>query len=269
MPFKKKLYIGTFLLTLIGLFLQIQFERSDLHDALKDAGYFIMQLEVFLNAAIRLFSIGALAALCIVQMKKETPKLLMLTCGAVLFTSIQDIILEMVVPGAFLAAAALLPLIFILTTAKPKKMLNYQQHKPLNRLLVAAGILSFMTLIGYTYNYYRIVVMFSSERSIPTWVYIIPLIYMALDIGKILTCLIYTKKKSLHLRMLFFGTGVWNAIVLPVSACITIFLSLNTAIEKVLNLSLYLFELATIILVIMYTHKMHKIENTLQPAQIN
>ena len=262
MHFKKKLYIGTALLALVGLYMQIQFERGELHDALNHAGYFMLQLEIFLSAAIRLFSIGALVALCLFQLKKETPKVMMLTCGAVLFTSMQDFLDGMVVLGAFLAAAAILPIILFISD-KPKEMPMNEPYPPHNRLLVAAGILSSVLLVCYVYSYFLRIDEFYLNQTF----YIIPILYMALDVGKIITCFLYTKKRALLLRMLFFGDAVWNAIIIPVSVCITIFLSTNTLVEKVFNVIMPLLDLAAIILVIVHTLKIRKAEKA-QTAQV-
>lgn len=256
MQSKKTVYICTVILALIGFYVFIPDLRSQLHEALNSSHQFLLQLEVFVTLTISLLSIAALVVLSIIQIKKDTPKLMMITCGAVLINSIRNILCG--IPGAFLAAAALLPIIMILFSKKFKEMPDTEPRQKNDKLLIIAGILLSLLLVGSMYSYYDYYMTeFISDLTVPIWVYILPLIGIALNVGKMLTCFIYKKKSSLMLRLLFFGFAIWNAIVLPISLCIP-FISTNTVSEILFNISMILLDSAVTILVIIHTLKIHK-----------
>lgn len=264
MQLKKILYICTALLAAVGLILLISALWGELDDLIESYAFtpFLWQLQSILSLALTVLSIIALIVLSIVHSKKETPKLLLATCGFVIINSYKYIVLGWM--GPVLIAAGLLPVFTILLSKKFKEMPAIAPREKHYRLLMIAGILASIMLAYNLYNFISNMILSVSLAFAPVslWTYISVSVALALIAGQTLSCFLYTKKRSGLLRMLFFGSGFWNAVLIPINICLTIDAYIPRT-EWWLSLLSQITVLTATILVFVHTLKMRKTEKAL------
>ncbi len=269
MQLKKLLYILAALLATVGLILLISALWGEWDGLIESYEHtpFLWQLYSIVSMAIRILSVVALIILSVIQLKKETPKLLMATCGVVLVNSLSYILLGWM--GAALLAAGLLPVFTILLSKKFKEIPKIESRQKHYRLLIIAGILTSLMLAFNLYDFISNMVLSIRLTFAPvsTWTFISVPIALAIIACQMLSCFLYTKKRSHLLRMLFFGSGFWNALIIPLNICLTI-LVFNPIPEWWLSLLNQTICLASTILVFVHTLKIRKAEKD-QSVQVS
>lgn len=264
MRLKKGLYICTAVFAAIGLILLISAFWGEMDDLIKsyENTPFLWELQSIISMALTVLGIVALIVLSIVQLKKETPKLLLATCGFVIINSYKYIVLGWM--GPVLIAAGLLPVFTIMISKKFKEMPKIAPREKHDRLLLTAGIFTFFILALRLYNFISNMILSVSLAfaPVPLWTYINVSVALALIAGQTLSCFLYTKKRSGLMRMLFFGAGFWNAILIPINICLTIDAYIARW-EWWLSLLSQIIVLVTAILVFVHTLKTHKAEKAL------
>jgi len=262
-------YIAVAVMTAIGEALYV----SDIFPYIKNEwvhNTFVLNYE--LTVLIAFFCItNALIILALIQLKRSTPKLLLLFGGAVFFGS-TSMVVAMEWYGLLLAAAGILCAILEISRV-PKTVFKASRRK-YDGLLIAAGV------IAIVYAIYGIVLILSDTFSLLSTSYRMPakayLIIYYTDILLMITTIgvsVFSLNKKIHAGMLylifFLGSFLLRVILIPAKVMFEISytpLQIDASV-LIMDALIFLLTLALLILILIYTVKMQKDDRLPQQPQ--